>query len=160
MAHSKAEAVCHVLRHASAMPDLRYCLCGFLAICDSQIRPGNPMVVCWPRCNALPEGKLGSDVGLCLLLLSSRAACEHAGCHAFLLAVFVKPCGRRRERNRCFYPLLGVSPVPGTRFTSFGSYQAGGCSSSIASFNSSRKGNFRSVIAMSKIFITFIQKEL
>ncbi|TRZ22506.1 hypothetical protein HGM15179_004587 [Zosterops borbonicus] len=37
-----------------------------------------------------------------------------------------------------------------TGFTPFGSYQAGGCSSSIASLNSSRKGNFRSVIAMSK----------
>ncbi|KAF4793104.1 sterile alpha motif domain-containing protein 13 isoform X1 [Turdus rufiventris] len=40
--------------------------------------------------------------------------------------------------------------LPGTGFTPFGSYQAGGCSSSIASLNSSRKGNFRSVIAMSK----------
>lgn len=59
-------------------------------------------------------------------------------------------CGRRKERNRCFFPILGVSPVPGTGFTPFGSYQAGGCSSSIASLNSSRKGNFRSVIAMSK----------
>uniref|UniRef100_A0A8C5U4L7 Uncharacterized protein n=1 Tax=Malurus cyaneus samueli TaxID=2593467 RepID=A0A8C5U4L7_9PASS len=62
-----------------------------------------------------------------------------------------KSCGRRRERNRCFFPILGVSPIPGTGFTSFGSYQAGGCSSSIASLNSSRKGNIRSVIAMSKI---------
>lgn len=61
-----------------------------------------------------------------------------------------EPCGRRRERNRCFLPILGVSPIPGTGFTPFGSYQAGGCSSSIASLNSSRKGNFRSVIAMSK----------
>lgn len=59
-----------------------------------------------------------------------------------------EPCGRR-ERNRCFFPILGVSPIPGTGFTPFGSYQAGGCSSSIASLNS-RKGNFRSVIAMSK----------
>lgn len=59
-------------------------------------------------------------------------------------------CGRRKERNRCFFPILGVSPIPGTGFTPFGSYQAGGCSSSIASLNSSRKGNFRSVIAMSK----------
>uniref|UniRef100_A0A8C0FD64 Uncharacterized protein n=1 Tax=Bubo bubo TaxID=30461 RepID=A0A8C0FD64_BUBBB len=50
-----------------------------------------------------------------------------------------------------FFPILGVSPVPGTGLTSFGSCQAGGCSSSIASLNSSRKGNFRSVIAMSKI---------
>lgn len=62
-----------------------------------------------------------------------------------------KHCGRRRERNRCFLPILGVSPVPGTGFTSFGSSQAGGCSSFIALLNSSRKGNFRSVIAMSKI---------
>uniref|UniRef100_A0A8C0B5N0 Uncharacterized protein n=1 Tax=Buteo japonicus TaxID=224669 RepID=A0A8C0B5N0_9AVES len=63
-----------------------------------------------------------------------------------------KHCGRRRERNRCFLPILGVSPVPGTGFTSFGSSQARGCSSSIALLNSSsRKGNFRSVIAMNKI---------
>lgn len=54
------------------------------------------------------------------------------------------------ERNRCFFPILGVSPILGTGFTPFGSYQAGGCSSSIASLNSSRKGNFRSFIAMSK----------
>lgn len=40
--------------------------------------------------------------------------------------------GRSSERNRCFFPILGVSPVPGTGFTSFGSCQAGGCSSSIA----------------------------
>uniref|UniRef100_A0A8C4V627 J domain-containing protein n=1 Tax=Falco tinnunculus TaxID=100819 RepID=A0A8C4V627_FALTI len=56
-----------------------------------------------------------------------------------------------RERNRCIFPILGVSPVPGTGFTSLGSCQAGGCSSSIASLNSSRKANFRWVIAMSKI---------
>ncbi|XP_010128859.1 PREDICTED: dnaJ homolog subfamily B member 6-like [Chlamydotis macqueenii] len=43
------------------------------------------------------------------------------------------------------------STEAGTGFTSFGSCQAGGCSSSIASLNSSRKGNFRSVIVMSKI---------
>lgn len=101
--------------------------------------------------------------------------CGHAGCHAIITHFYLdmfrervfypmkalvitnisriheEPCGRRREKNRCFFPILGVSPVPGTGFTSFGSYQVGGCSSSIASLNSSRRDNFRSVRAMSKI---------
>lgn len=62
-----------------------------------------------------------------------------------------EPRGRRRERHRCFFPILEVSPVLGMGFTSLGSYQAGGCSSSIASLNGSSKSNFRLVIVMSKI---------
>lgn len=52
--------------------------------------------------------------------------------------------------NKFSLPIHGVSPVPGAGFSSFGSLQAGGCSYSIASLNGG-KGNFRSVVSMSKI---------
>ncbi|XP_053105741.1 sterile alpha motif domain-containing protein 13 isoform X1 [Hemicordylus capensis] len=59
----------------------------------------------------------------------------------------------RRSRSDGSYSvsIMGVSPIPGTGFTSFGSEKSGGCScSSITSLNNSRKGRFKSVITTSK----------
>ncbi|XP_019357066.1 PREDICTED: sterile alpha motif domain-containing protein 13 isoform X1 [Gavialis gangeticus] len=61
--------------------------------------------------------------------------------------------GRRRRGNEGYsVSIFGVSPISGTGFTSFGSQQARGCSSStITSLNNSGKGNFKSIITTSKI---------
>ncbi|XP_067394365.1 dnaJ homolog subfamily B member 6-like [Emydura macquarii macquarii] len=61
--------------------------------------------------------------------------------------------GRRRRGGEGYsVSIVGVSPISGTGFTSFGSQRVGGCSSSsITSLNNSGKGNFKSVITTSKI---------
>lgn len=73
----------------------------------------------------------------------------------FYFPAFLKSMGNPVEEegkgNKFSLPIHGVSPVPGTGFSSSGSLQAGGCSYSITSSNSSGKGNFRSVVSMSKI---------
>lgn len=58
---------------------------------------------------------------------------------------------KKEKENKFSLPIHGVSPVPGSRFSSFGSLQAGGCCYSVTSLNGSGKGNFRSVVSMSKI---------
>ncbi|XP_044288543.1 dnaJ homolog subfamily B member 6-like [Varanus komodoensis] len=59
---------------------------------------------------------------------------------------------RSRSHSDFSVSIRGVSPIPGTGFTSFGSGITEACScSSGASLNSSKKGRFKSIITTSKI---------
>lgn len=72
-AHSKTEAVHKVSRCAHALTFVIAHVASWPLCCGGQICPGNTVLVWWPHCNALPEGKVGFDISWCPLLLSGRA---------------------------------------------------------------------------------------
>ncbi|XP_026555900.1 dnaJ homolog subfamily B member 6-like [Pseudonaja textilis] len=65
----------------------------------------------------------------------------------------LNPRRSRSKTDRSFsVSIMGVSPIAGTGFTSFGSNIPGSCShSSITSLNRGKNGKFRSIITTSKI---------